>query len=90
LIEAMTAGMAGIVTPVGAVPEIVADGGGQIIPIGDAEALGAAIDQLARDSELRQRLGREARNTVLARYTEANALPALADAYRRLLCRRSD
>jgi len=90
LIEAMTAGMAGIVTPVGAVPEIVADGGGQIIPIGDAEALGAAIDQLARDSGLRQRLGREARNTVLARYTEANALPALADAYRRLLCRRSD
>ncbi len=85
LIEAMAAGMASIVTPVGAVPEIVADGGALTIPVGDSEALSAAIDRLAGDSELRQRLGREAREAVLARYTEAKALPALADTYRSLL-----
>lgn len=87
LIEAMAGGLASIVTPVGAVPEIVADGGALTIPVGDSEALSAAIDRLAGDGELRRRLGREARNTVLARYTEAKALPALADAYRSLLKR---
>lgn len=85
LIEAMTAGMAAIVTPVGAVPEIVADGGALTVPIGDAEALAAGIDRLARDGTLRARLGREARAAVLARYTEARALPPLAEAYRILL-----
>ena len=85
LIEAMTAGMASIVTPVGAVPEMVADGGALTIPIGDSEALAAAIDRLARDGELRQKLGREARNTVMARYTEAASLPVLAKAYETLL-----
>jgi len=85
LIEAMAAGMASIVTPVGAVPEIVADGGALTIPVGDSKALSAAITLLAGDAELRQRLGREAREAVLARYTEARALPALADAYRSLL-----
>ncbi len=85
LIEAMTSGMAAIVTPVGAVPEIVADGGALTIPVGDAEALAAAIDRLARDGALRVRLGREARAAVLARYTESRALPPLAEAYRTLL-----
>jgi glycosyltransferase involved in cell wall biosynthesis len=85
LIEAMTAGMAAIVTPVGAVPEIVADGGALTVPIGDAEALAVGIDRLARDGTLRARLGREARAAVLARYTEARALPPLAEAYRILV-----
>jgi glycosyltransferase involved in cell wall biosynthesis len=85
LVEAMTAGMASVVTAVGAVPEMVADGGALTVPIGDVAALVAAIDRLARDGELRQRLGREARAAVLARYTEGMALPALADTYRSLL-----
>jgi glycosyltransferase involved in cell wall biosynthesis len=84
LIEAMAAGMASIVTLVGAVPEIVADGGALTVPVGDATALTAAIDRLARDRDLREKLGREARSTLRARYTEATALPPLADAYRSL------
>ena len=89
LIEAMAAGMASIVTPVGAVPEIVADGGALTIPIGNAAALAEAIDRLARDPELRQRFGREALSTLRARYTEATALPPLAEAYRSLLRRNT-
>jgi glycosyltransferase involved in cell wall biosynthesis len=89
LIEAMAAGMASIVTPVGAVPEIVADGGALTVPIGDAMTLADAIDRLARDPELRRRLGREARSILLTRYTEAAALPPLADAYRSLLRREA-
>ncbi len=85
LVEAMGASMASIVTPVGAVPEIVADGGALTVPVGDAAALVEAIDRLARNPELRQNLGREARNTVRGRYTEEAALPPLAEAYRHTL-----
>ena len=85
LLEAMAAGMPSIVTPVGAVPEIVADGSALTIPVGDAGALAHAIDRLARDPELREKLGREALKSLRARYTEASALPPLAEAYRSLL-----
>jgi glycosyltransferase involved in cell wall biosynthesis len=87
LVEAMGASMASIVTPVGAVPEIVADGGALTIPIGNMAALAEAIDRLARNPDLRQKLGREARNTVRGRYTEEAALPPLAEAYRHALHR---
>jgi len=85
LVEAMAAGMASVVTPVGAVPEMVADGGALVIPVGDAGALRTAIERLAANPELRRRLGEEAQRTVRARYVPPSALPPLADAYRRLL-----
>jgi glycosyltransferase involved in cell wall biosynthesis len=88
LVEAMAAGMACVVTPVGAIPEMVADGGALVIPIGDAAALGSAIERLAADPELRRRLGEEAQRTIRARYTPSAALPPLSDAYRHLLLDR--
>ena len=88
LVEAMAAGMACVVTPVGAVPEMAADGGALVIPVGDAAALRSAIDRLATDPELRRRLGEEAQRTIRARYTPSSALPPLSDAYARLLLDR--
>jgi glycosyltransferase involved in cell wall biosynthesis len=85
LVEAMAAGMASVVTPVGAVPEMVADGGALVIPVGDAAALRNAIERLAADPELRRRLGAEAQRAVRARYTQSSALPPLADAYQHML-----
>jgi glycosyltransferase involved in cell wall biosynthesis len=85
LVEAMAAGMASVVTPVGAVPEMVTDGGALLIPVGDAGALRRAIERLAADPELRRRLGDEAQRAVRARYTPSSALTPLADAYRTLL-----
>jgi glycosyltransferase involved in cell wall biosynthesis len=85
LIEAMAAGMASIVTPVAAVPEIVADGGALVVPVADATALASAIQALATNSKLRQQLGERAQDTVGRRYTPDKALPALGEAYRRLL-----
>jgi glycosyltransferase involved in cell wall biosynthesis len=85
LVEAMAAGMACVATPVGAVPEMVADGGALVIPVGDAAALRSAIERLAANPELRHRLGEEAQRSVRARYTPASALPPLSDAYTRLL-----
>jgi len=81
LVEAMAAGMASVVTPVGAVPEMVADGGALVIPVGDAGALHIAIEQLAANPDLRRRLGEEAQRAVRARYMPPSALAPLADAY---------
>ena len=88
LVEAMAAGMACVVTPVGAVPDMVADGGALVVPVGYAAALRSAIERLAADPELRRRLGEEAQRTIRARCTPSSALPPLADAYRHLLLDR--
>jgi glycosyltransferase involved in cell wall biosynthesis len=85
LVEAMAAGMACVATPVGAVPEIAAEGGILIVPVGNASALADAISQLVASAELRNRLGIHARQTVCAHYVASVALPNLARTYRRLL-----
>lgn len=85
LVEAMAAGMACIATPVGAVPEIAAEGGLLLVPVGNISALADAISQLVASAELRNRLGTQARQTVCAHYVASVALPRLAQAYRKLL-----
>ncbi len=88
LVEAMAAGMACVATPVGAVPEMAADGGVMVVPVGDAGSLADAVERLAHSPVLRGELGQRARATVERRYTAAAALPALEEAYWRLKRRR--
>ena len=58
VVEALTQGLPVVATRAGAIPELVADGiHGRLVPPGDAAAFGAAIEQLARDPEARQRMG---------------------------------
>ena len=85
LVEAMAAGMACVATPVGAVPEMGAEGGIFIVPVGNVSALADAISQLVASSELRNRLGVQARQTVCAHYVASVALSKLAQSYRKLL-----
>ena len=59
--EAMNAARAVVATPVGGIPEIVADGRtGYLVPVGDARALAARIRTVVRSPELRDDFEREA------------------------------
>lgn len=70
LLEAMSYGLACVVTPVGAVPDIITDGtNGIIVPVGDVAALEAALERLLDDESLRRRLGKHARKTVSVHYS---------------------
>jgi glycosyltransferase involved in cell wall biosynthesis len=67
LLEAMAWGRPIVATPVGGVPDVVADGvEAKIVPPGDPEALADAIRALMRDPDERLRLGRAARRRALA------------------------
>lgn len=88
LLEAMAWGLAPLATPVGAIPEVVEDGGnGLLVPPGDVGALSRAMERLL-DPALRTRLGRAARRRVeplaVERYAER-----LTRLYEAIACRRS-
>lgn len=71
LIEAMRAGVAVIGTDAGGVPEIIDDGKtGLLVPPGDAAALADAIERLARDPALRERLAAAGKASADARFDE--------------------
>ncbi|QFZ20225.1 GT4 family glycosyltransferase PelF [Saccharothrix syringae] len=68
LVEAMSTGRATVCTSVGGVPEAVG-GAGLLVPPRDHAAVARACLRLLTDGELRDRLGREARQRVLERFT---------------------
>jgi glycosyltransferase involved in cell wall biosynthesis len=85
LLEAMATGLACVVTPVGAVPEIVGSDGALIVPVHDSDALADAISRLALDSTLRQQLAERGRAIVRERYVESAVFPVLDRAWADLM-----
>lgn len=84
LLEAMSLGLPVIATPVGGVPEIVThEVDGLLVPPGDVPALAAAIMRLMSDPQLRERLGRAARETIAKRFSLDTAVEQLLGYYRR-------
>jgi len=71
-LEAMAAGRPVVASRVGGLAEaVVHEETGLLVPPGDPTALAAALARLARDPDLRARLGAAGRARVLARYTAA-------------------
>lgn len=84
LLEAMATGLPVVATPISAIPEAVEDGeNGVLVPPEDPDALARAIARLARDPELRARLGAQARRLVLARFSDESGFDRLARALAR-------
>ena len=84
LLEAAACGRALIVTDGGG--GFVRDGvEGLVVPRRDAAALAEGLERLARDADLRARLGEAARLRVLQGFTEAHVKQALQSAYLALL-----
>jgi glycosyltransferase involved in cell wall biosynthesis len=85
-IEALAAGRAVVATRVGGVPDVVEDGVvGLLAEPGDVEGLAERLERLARDPELRGRMGRDGRERVLSRYAVERLVDDVDELYRSLL-----
>ena len=80
LLEAMASGLPCVVTPVGAIPDVIAGGRALEVPVGDAAALQAALARLNGDPALRRSLGEKGKQAVLAEYS----VPSVMEQYRAL------
>lgn len=82
LLEGMSYGLCPVVTPVGAVPEVVSDGiSGLIVPVGDAKALASALRMLLADRALMLRLGEAARRRFRESHDIRNYVTRLVAQY---------
>jgi glycosyltransferase involved in cell wall biosynthesis len=85
VLEAMVCGKPIITTPVGGMLDVVKDGeNGIFVPVNDADALASAINELLNNGELRHRLGKAARQTIIDCFPLQKELDANLDVYRRL------
>lgn len=81
VLEAMAMGLPVVASAVGGIPEAVDAGHtGLLVPVEDATALGAAIDELARDLERARGMGVAGRARVLEKFS----MDAMASGYQRL------
>jgi len=79
-IEAMACGLPVVTSDAGASPEINLHGKtGLVVPAADSQALSEAIIQIFHDPELAKRLGRSARERVMAEYTYEAVIANLLD-----------
>lgn len=86
VVEAMAAGKPVIASAVGGVPELIEqERTGMLVPAGDPEALAQAILRLARDPELRRRVGEAARASAVERFDIGRTAREYGELYLRLL-----
>jgi len=86
--EALALGRPVIAAARGMLPEIVEHGATGLVIEDTPETLADAIVRLCRDRELRERMGRAARESARRRFSLAGQAEAIERAYRRLLERR--
>jgi len=86
LVLAMGAGLPSVATAVAGIPEVVEqERTGLLVPPGDAVALGDALARVCGDAALRQRIGRDARASVLPRFGVDRYVASVVDVYDQLL-----
>ncbi|WP_437894986.1 glycosyltransferase family 4 protein [Sorangium sp. So ce124] len=88
LLEAMASGLPCVVTPVGAVPEVIEGDEGRVaiaVPPGNEAALRDALLSLRDDPSLRRRLGEAARVHTVRRYATRKVMAEYAALYAQLV-----
>jgi len=86
LMEAMAMEIPCVATRIAGIPELIRHGeNGWLVPSGDAAELARAIAHLMDRPELRERLGRAARERVIRDYNLATNIARLAGIFRRRL-----
>ena len=84
-IEAMAMGRPLVASRIGGLSDIVEDEQtGLLVPPGDAQALGAAIQRLLNDADLRERMGNAAKQRV-SRFKATTVVPQIEQVYQELL-----
>jgi glycosyltransferase involved in cell wall biosynthesis len=82
LVEAVACALPAVASRTGGIVDVIEDGvSGRLVAPGDAAALSEALLSLSADPALRARMGREARDTALARFDERDGI----ERYRALL-----
>ena len=85
-IEALAAGRPVVATRVGGVPDVVQEGrDGFLVDPGATDDLAERLTRLARDPDLRERMGAAGRERVLPRYAVARLIDDVDRLYRSLL-----
>jgi glycosyltransferase involved in cell wall biosynthesis len=87
LLEAMASGLACVATDIPGSRDVLARGGGVLVPVDDAKALAREIDRLAADPAERRRLGEEAQRIVESDYSIRSVACRYREAYRDLIGR---
>jgi glycosyltransferase involved in cell wall biosynthesis len=87
LLEAMALGKPVIATPVGAIAELLRDGAGLVVPVGDEEELAAALDEVLLDKERSAELGDRARARVRKEYSMRHVCDRYAEVWMELSIR---
>ncbi len=88
-IEALAAARPVVATRVGGVPDVVDEGeDGFLVEVGDVEGLADRLERLARDPELRRRMGAAGRERVIPRYRVERLVGDIDALYRELLMQK--
>lgn len=86
LLEAMATGLPTVVCDSGTMGRVVQDAGcGFVVPVGDVDALAAALANVLDDSGLRARLGAAGRRAIVANYSCTALVDRLQAVYREAL-----
>jgi len=89
VVEAMACGKPVIASAVGGIPDMIGDDAGLLVTPGDENELAAAMLRLARDRELRERMGKAARERYRQLFSPQAVIPLMLETYSRVVNNRN-